>query len=156
MFFQQETNYFGMSFQIKSEQYQEMQITNCFACSRCFESTRDINVYRCPDCKNHFCCDCDIFIHETLHSCPGCSSTPQLASAGDPSTATSRSSSSAGTNGTSHHFNGILWKSKSYILYCISVIDINESIRIGLIIHSWNFDFILHTIPFALHKSHIN
>ncbi|KAL6195730.1 hypothetical protein ACLB2K_031348 [Fragaria x ananassa] len=29
----------------------------------------------CPKCKQHFCLDCDIYIHESLHNCPGCDST---------------------------------------------------------------------------------
>ncbi|KAI8323260.1 TFIIH basal transcription factor complex, subunit SSL1 [Martensiomyces pterosporus] len=28
--------------------------------------------YQCPKCKHDFCLDCDIFVHETLHNCPGC------------------------------------------------------------------------------------
>ncbi|KAK6534278.1 hypothetical protein TWF281_005607 [Arthrobotrys megalospora] len=30
--------------------------------------------YVCTDCKTHFCIDCDIFAHESLHFCPGCQS----------------------------------------------------------------------------------
>ncbi|RLM64649.1 GTF2H2 [Panicum miliaceum] len=29
---------------------------------------------RCPKCNQHFCLDCDIYIHESLHNCPGCES----------------------------------------------------------------------------------
>ncbi|KAF3919007.1 hypothetical protein ABW20_dc0110518 [Dactylellina cionopaga] len=32
--------------------------------------------YSCPDCKTHFCIDCDIFAHESLHNCPGCQAVP--------------------------------------------------------------------------------
>jgi len=28
--------------------------------------------FQCPDCQNIFCADCDSFLHETLHNCPGC------------------------------------------------------------------------------------
>ena len=28
--------------------------------------------FQCPQCKNVFCADCDSFLHETLHNCPGC------------------------------------------------------------------------------------
>ncbi|KAJ1938627.1 hypothetical protein FBU59_004383 [Linderina macrospora] len=28
--------------------------------------------YKCPRCRKEFCLECDIFIHETLHNCPGC------------------------------------------------------------------------------------
>ncbi|WWC72193.1 uncharacterized protein I206_106153 [Kwoniella pini CBS 10737] len=28
--------------------------------------------YRCAKCQNDFCADCDLYIHDTLHTCPGC------------------------------------------------------------------------------------
>ncbi|KAF6137412.1 hypothetical protein GIB67_036449 [Kingdonia uniflora] len=28
----------------------------------------------CSKCNQHFCFDCDIYIHESLHNCPGCES----------------------------------------------------------------------------------
>ena len=28
--------------------------------------------YRCPDCQNVFCVNCDSFLHDALHNCPGC------------------------------------------------------------------------------------
>lgn len=28
--------------------------------------------YQCPSCLNVFCFECDLFIHESLHNCPGC------------------------------------------------------------------------------------
>ena len=28
--------------------------------------------FQCPDCDNIFCSDCDEYLHETLHNCPGC------------------------------------------------------------------------------------
>lgn len=28
--------------------------------------------FQCPDCQNVFCADCDTFLHEALHNCPGC------------------------------------------------------------------------------------
>ena len=34
-------------------------------------------VYYCPQCEHLFCMDCDIFIHDSLHSCPGCTAAPQ-------------------------------------------------------------------------------
>lgn len=27
---------------------------------------------RCPRCADGFCCECDLFVHEILHNCPGC------------------------------------------------------------------------------------
>jgi transcription factor Ssl1 len=29
-------------------------------------------VLRCEDCGSLFCVDCDLFIHDSLHNCPGC------------------------------------------------------------------------------------
>lgn len=57
----------------------------CFACNEKFviieqpitedsnnkEDTQK-NCSQCEHCKNIFCLDCDIFIHENLHFCPGC------------------------------------------------------------------------------------
>jgi transcription initiation factor TFIIH subunit 2 len=28
--------------------------------------------FQCPACENVFCADCDAYLHETLHNCPGC------------------------------------------------------------------------------------
>ncbi|KAI5960673.1 uncharacterized protein KGF55_004566 [Candida pseudojiufengensis] len=28
--------------------------------------------YQCIKCKQDFCINCDVFVHETLHNCPGC------------------------------------------------------------------------------------
>ncbi|KAJ9086006.1 hypothetical protein DSO57_1008521 [Entomophthora muscae] len=28
--------------------------------------------YQCPKCNHEFCLDCDLFIHDSLHNCPGC------------------------------------------------------------------------------------
>ncbi|KAG2173579.1 hypothetical protein INT43_004997 [Umbelopsis isabellina] len=53
---------------------------NCFACQTAFDSSpmagagleSNSGRYSCPRCFNHFCVDCDIFVHEVLHNCPGC------------------------------------------------------------------------------------
>ena len=29
-------------------------------------------VLQCPSCRHLFCFDCDVYIHESLHNCPGC------------------------------------------------------------------------------------
>mmetsp|Transcript_10048 Transcript_10048/g.15550 ORF Transcript_10048/g.15550 Transcript_10048/m.15550 type:complete len:579 (+) Transcript_10048:77-1813(+) len=36
------------------------------------EPTEAILRFQCPECRNVFCPDCDAFLHETLHNCPGC------------------------------------------------------------------------------------
>ena len=28
--------------------------------------------FQCPECQNVFCADCDAYLHEALHNCPGC------------------------------------------------------------------------------------
>ena len=33
-------------------------------------------VLRCPECQLMFCFDCDLYIHESLHVCPGCEAAP--------------------------------------------------------------------------------
>ncbi|XP_022090466.1 general transcription factor IIH subunit 2-like [Acanthaster planci] len=44
----------------------------CFACQ---SQLKDDTVFQCSTCDHLFCLDCDLFIHESLHSCPGCAST---------------------------------------------------------------------------------
>lgn len=43
-------------------------------CYSCQLLVQEQNMYVCDKCKKEFCIDCDLFIHETLHSCPGCAS----------------------------------------------------------------------------------
>lgn len=45
----------------------------CFSCQVVMRSGA-----QCKTCKNDFCIDCDLFIHEELHLCPGCASKPIL------------------------------------------------------------------------------
>ncbi|RKP12103.1 Ssl1-like-domain-containing protein [Piptocephalis cylindrospora] len=30
--------------------------------------------WKCPNCDHHYCTACDLFIHDILHNCPGCTS----------------------------------------------------------------------------------
>lgn len=32
----------------------------------------DTGRYECNKCKNQFCLDCDLFVHDVLRNCPGC------------------------------------------------------------------------------------
>ncbi|XP_007486326.1 general transcription factor IIH subunit 2-like protein isoform X2 [Monodelphis domestica] len=41
-------------------------------CHGCLGELKDQHVYICTVCQNVFCVDCDLFIHESLHCCPGC------------------------------------------------------------------------------------
>lgn len=36
------------------------------------ESALTSSRYRCLKCESDFCIDCDVFVHEVLHNCPGC------------------------------------------------------------------------------------
>jgi transcription initiation factor TFIIH subunit 2 len=42
-------------------------------CEGCLiEFSADSLRTQCPNCHGLFCVDCDVFIHESLHNCPGC------------------------------------------------------------------------------------
>nr|CAG4647893.1 EOG090X05VA [Moina brachiata]SVE93003.1 EOG090X05VA [Moina brachiata] len=58
---------------IEKELTSRMNVNQCFACLKPFDDT-DKNVYQCENCQCVVCLDCDIFIRETLHTCPGCAS----------------------------------------------------------------------------------
>jgi transcription initiation factor TFIIH subunit 2 len=46
---------------------------NCYGCQQPLNSEK--TAFQCDSCKNVYCIECDIFIHETLHSCPSCTNT---------------------------------------------------------------------------------
>ncbi|CAO3661069.1 unnamed protein product [Rhizopus microsporus] len=49
--------------------------SRCYSCLAPFdksEASVGTNRFSCPKCKQEFCTECDIFIHEVLHNCPGC------------------------------------------------------------------------------------
>lgn len=35
----------------------------------------------CPVCRHVFCFECDLYVHESLHNCPGCETLQQQAHA---------------------------------------------------------------------------
>ncbi|NWU51018.1 TF2H2 factor, partial [Dromas ardeola] len=41
-------------------------------CQGCQGEMKDQNVFICKVCQNAFCVECDLFIHDSLHCCPGC------------------------------------------------------------------------------------
>jgi len=46
-------------------------------CGGCQVTLEDVAVvFRCESCQETFCNDCDLYIHETLRICPGCTSKP--------------------------------------------------------------------------------
>ncbi|KAH8119540.1 TFIIH basal transcription factor complex, subunit SSL1 [Phellopilus nigrolimitatus] len=55
---------------------------NCHGCAVPFSKTpitavlsdgmSPLGRYKCLECKNDFCTDCDVFVHDVVHCCPGC------------------------------------------------------------------------------------
>lgn len=45
-------------------------ITHCKGCLEEFNSAS--LAMHCPSCDHVFCIECDLFIHNSLHNCPGC------------------------------------------------------------------------------------
>ncbi|XP_074851507.1 general transcription factor IIH subunit 2 isoform X4 [Carettochelys insculpta] len=41
-------------------------------CQGCQGEIKDQHVYICKVCQNVFCVECDLFVHDSLHCCPGC------------------------------------------------------------------------------------
>uniref|UniRef100_A0A8C2T0Q2 General transcription factor IIH subunit 2 n=1 Tax=Coturnix japonica TaxID=93934 RepID=A0A8C2T0Q2_COTJA len=41
-------------------------------CQGCQAEFKDQSVFVCKMCKNAFCVECDMFVHDSLHCCPGC------------------------------------------------------------------------------------
>ncbi|CAN0048937.1 unnamed protein product, partial [Discosporangium mesarthrocarpum] len=42
------------------------------SCAGCLKDLTSQASYRCPDCSCVFCLNCDMYIHDSLHNCPGC------------------------------------------------------------------------------------
>lgn len=42
------------------------------ACAGCLRDLAELPRYQCPECKSAFCLDCDMYVHDSLHNCPGC------------------------------------------------------------------------------------
>jgi len=65
---------------VQSEENASNPSSICHACARPFpektasakEGLSPIGQYRCPDCHYHFCSECDVFVHDVVHCCPGC------------------------------------------------------------------------------------
>ncbi|KAH3899124.1 related to Suppressor of stem-loop protein 1 [Saccharomycodes ludwigii] len=72
--------------------FQEVSTSETFPTVKCFSCHKQFPIfknkktgelltssrYRCTECKRDFCIDCDVFIHEILHNCPGCESKTTL------------------------------------------------------------------------------
>nr|TKS08222.1 basic transcription factor 2 family protein [Populus alba] len=59
----------------QNEPHRRSQKT-CFGCQQSLVNpgNKPSLQVACPKCKQYFCLDCDIYIHESLHNCPGCES----------------------------------------------------------------------------------
>lgn len=44
----------------------------CFGCQQSLDVQKHKTVHRCPNCQQIFCFECDLFIHGTIFTCPGC------------------------------------------------------------------------------------
>jgi transcription initiation factor TFIIH subunit 2 len=62
------------AFEIETSQHKLPK--KCFGCQQNLLNSGNKPGPRvvCPKCKQHFCLECDIYIHESLHNCPGCES----------------------------------------------------------------------------------
>lgn len=46
---------------------------NCYGCDKKLsQANNKDDIVICPKCNKVYCIDCDIFIHETLLTCPSC------------------------------------------------------------------------------------
>lgn len=64
-----------------SEQSLSSFKSQSLSCYGCLESLLTTSLYmKCTKCLNLFCIDCDLFIHNSLHNCPGCNTLPALSS----------------------------------------------------------------------------
>jgi transcription initiation factor TFIIH subunit 2 len=53
--------------------HEETSTTGTVSCYGCLESLLSSSLsMRCVHCQQTFCIDCDLFIHNSLHNCPGC------------------------------------------------------------------------------------
>ncbi|KAG1802723.1 Ssl1-like-domain-containing protein [Suillus plorans] len=67
---------------VTSMEGESMLQAACHACARIFSTSVSTAAtsegmspwgrYRCPDCHNDFCAECDVFVHDVIHCCPGC------------------------------------------------------------------------------------
>jgi transcription initiation factor TFIIH subunit 2 len=56
---------------VKKNVLLEDENIRCRGCLQLIAQTEKL-VFRCPRCVHFFCVECDLFIHDSLHNCPGC------------------------------------------------------------------------------------
>jgi transcription initiation factor TFIIH subunit 2 len=55
--------------------------TCCFSCLKPLRgggTSSSSLKFQCPVCQNCVCVNCDTYLHESLHNCPGCLSQPMV------------------------------------------------------------------------------
>ncbi|DBA04121.1 TPA: hypothetical protein N0F65_004229 [Lagenidium giganteum] len=57
---------------LKDNKRSPLKNQKCFACLLPFSMDSEGAAYECESCKNAFCSECDVYIHDSLHNCPGC------------------------------------------------------------------------------------
>ncbi|CAM9772640.1 unnamed protein product [Ectocarpus sp. 8 AP-2014] len=50
----------------------EEESASSSSCAGCLRDLSGLPRYRCPECRSAFCLDCDMYVHDSLHNCPGC------------------------------------------------------------------------------------
>lgn len=49
----------------------ELNAKNCYGCMKPLDAECGLQLI-CPNCARVFCIECDVFVHDSLHHCPGC------------------------------------------------------------------------------------
>jgi transcription initiation factor TFIIH subunit 2 len=49
-----------------------LQSKKCFGCLLPLAADPEGAAYSCGACSHAFCSECDLYIHDSLHNCPGC------------------------------------------------------------------------------------
>jgi transcription initiation factor TFIIH subunit 2 len=64
----------GVEVEVEKDQNDDVDFVAVLSsCKGCLEMFTKISlVMQCPLCENIFCIECDLFIHNSLHNCPGC------------------------------------------------------------------------------------
>lgn len=64
----------GVEVEVEKDQNDDVDFVGVLSsCKGCLEMFTKISlVMQCPLCENIFCIECDLFIHNSLHNCPGC------------------------------------------------------------------------------------
>lgn len=59
--------------EMEMDQVHPLDMVTCFGCQATLNVEQNLTE-RCQQCQKPFCIECNVFIHESLHNCPGCMS----------------------------------------------------------------------------------